>query len=39
MSGVQKPVWVFMDNYKHLLFDDERFWAAFGRTFYFTMLR
>lgn len=37
MSGVQKPVWVFMDNYKHLLFDDERFWAAFGRTFYFTI--
>ncbi|GCL72439.1 sugar ABC transporter permease [Paenibacillus naphthalenovorans] len=37
MSGVQKPVWVFLDNYKHLLFDDERFWAAFGRTFYFTI--
>lgn len=37
MSGVQKPVWVFLDNYMHLLFEDERFWAAFGRTFYFTI--
>jgi multiple sugar transport system permease protein len=38
MSGIQKPAWVFLDNYKHLLFEDDRFWAAFGRTFYFTIL-
>lgn len=38
MSGVEKPKWVFLDNYKNLLFEDKRFWAAFGRTFYFTLL-
>ncbi|WP_010274316.1 carbohydrate ABC transporter permease [Paenibacillus senegalensis] len=36
MSPIDGPIWVALDNYRHLLFSDERFWKAFGRTFYFT---
>lgn len=36
MSPIDAPVWVALDNYRQLLFNDERFWNAFGRTFYFT---
>ncbi|GIP31411.1 ABC transporter permease [Paenibacillus sp. J2TS4] len=38
MSNQQPPQWVFLDNYKKLLLDDPRFWPAFFRTFYFTLL-
>jgi multiple sugar transport system permease protein len=38
MSGVEAPKWVFVDNYKELLFNDTRFWDAVWRTFYFTIM-
>ncbi len=38
MSSVSPPKWVFLDNFKKIFFDDPRFWPAFFRTFYFTIL-
>ncbi|WP_249316738.1 sugar ABC transporter permease [Bacillus sp. FJAT-50079] len=38
MSSLQPPTWVFLENFKTLLFEDPRFWPAFFRTFYFTGL-
>ncbi|PLS18645.1 sugar ABC transporter permease [Bacillus sp. M6-12] len=38
MSSLEPPRWVFLDNFKELLFEDPRFWPAFFRTFYFTAL-
>lgn len=38
MSSVTPPKIVFLDNFKKILFEDPRFWPAFYRTFYFTIL-
>ncbi len=38
MSSVTPPKFVFLDNFKNIFFEDPRFWPAFFKTFYFTII-